>query len=167
MQAAQVHAELTLPPPARVLDIVMTPSPAFPVCWATIIVQRDDQAGTLVLRRGSLSLVPGWWNADACPLNRFATSRREADDARFAPGDEYQVPLERLRALTADCWSAAWLRFARAPVVDSGRLLDLRFETAARGNFTSMRHVTADSQSGCPGFVPDWAMPRADAIAGR
>lgn len=164
---AEVRAELALPPPARVLDIVMTPSPAFPVCWAAIVLQRDDQAGTLVLRRGSLSLVPGWWKADACPLNRFATSRREAGEARFAPVDEYHVPLERLRALTADCRSAAWLRFARAPVVLNGRIFDLRFETAARGNFTTMSLVAGDGQSECPGFVPDWVMPRADAIRGR
>jgi inner membrane protein len=164
---AEARAELALPPPARVLDIVMTPSPAFPVCWAAIVLERDDQAGTLVLRRGSLSLMPGWWKADACPLNRFATSRREAGDARFAPVDEYHVPLERLRALTADCRSAAWLRFARAPVVENGRVFDLRFETAARGNFTTMSLMAGDGQAECPGFVPDWAMPRADAIPGR
>lgn len=165
---AEVRAELALPPPARVLDIVMTPSPAFPACWAAIVLQRDDQAGTLVLRRGSLSLVPGWWKADDCPLNRFATSRRaEAGGARFAPVDQYHVPLESLRALTADCRSAAWLRFARAPVVENGRIFDLRFETAARGNFTAMSYAAGNGQGGCPAFVPDWEMPRADAIRSR
>ena len=163
---AQVRAELALPPPARVVDIVMTPSPAFPVCWAAVIIERDDRTGTLILRRGSLSLVPGWWNADDCPLNRFATSRRpELSDARFAPVDEYHVPLTSLRALPADCWSAAWLRFARAPVVERGRIFDLRFENAARGNFTAMSHMPGDGQAGCPGFVPDWEMPRADTIS--
>jgi inner membrane protein len=134
---AEVRAELALPSSGRVLDVVMTPSPAFPVCWAAIVLQRDDQAGTLVLRRGSLSLVPAWRKADACPLNRFATSGQAGTaGVRFASVDEYHVPLDSLRALTADCWPAAWLRFTRAPVIENGRLFDLRFESAARGRAT-------------------------------
>ena len=78
-----------------------------------------------------------------------------------------EAPQTRLRALTADCRAAAWLRFARAPVVDNGRVFDLRFETAARGNFTSMSPVAGDGQAECPGFVPDWEMPRADALRRR
>jgi hypothetical protein len=86
---------------------------------------------------------------------------------RFASVDEYHVPLDSLRALAADCWPAAWLRFTRAPVIENGRLFDLRFESAGRGNFTTMRRPARDSQPGCPGFVPGWKMPRADAIRAR
>lgn len=162
---AEVRADVALPPTARVLDVVMTPNPAFPVCWAVILIERDDRAGMLVLRRGSLSLIPGWRRADACPLNRFATSRPlTSTNPRFAWVDQYRVSLESLRGLAGDCRAAAWLRFVRAPVVQQNRLFDLRFESDTRGNFTSMRHVPGDGRFGCPDYVPDWAMPRADAL---
>ena len=152
---AEVHAEAALPPPARALDIVMTPSPAFPVCWVVILMERDDRADTLVVRRGSLSLLPRWREAAACPLNRFATPRAlTASSARFAWVDEYRQPLETLRAIASDCRAAAWLRFARAPVFEGGRLFDLRFESDTRGNFTSMRHVIDEGRSGCPSVRP-------------
>jgi inner membrane protein len=149
-----------------VLDIVLTPSPGLPVCWAVIAIERDDQAGRLVLRRGSLSLLPHWRHADACPFNRFATSRarRAGGTGRFSLVDEYRLPLEDLRALAEDCRSSAWLRFARAPVFGPGRLFDLRFENEARGNFTSMRRDAGGSRPGCPAYVPHWEMPRADAL---
>jgi inner membrane protein len=153
-------------PSGHVLDIVLTPSPALPVCWAVIVIERDDQAATLVLRRGSLSLAPGWRAAASCPLNRFATSRRLAGGgtARVAFLDEYRLPIEDLRALAADCRASAWLRFARAPVLAGHRLFDLRFENAARGNFTSMTPDAGDRRAGCPPFVPHWEMPRTDAL---
>ena len=162
---AEARAEMAMPPPASVLDIVLTPNPGFPVCWAVIIIERDP-AGALTLRRGSLSLLPGLRAAQDCPLNRFATSGRvTGGTARLAWVDEYRLPVEDLRALASDCRSAAWLRFARAPVLERGRLFDLRFESEARGNFTSMRHDAGDSRWGCPPYVPRWTMPRADALA--
>ncbi len=157
---------IAMPPSAHVLDIVLTPSPALPLCWAVIVVERDDQAGMLVLRRGSLSLLPGLRPAAACPLNRLVSSRPldRSGNARFVLVDESRVPLDLLRTLATDCRSAAWLRFARAPVFERGRLFDLRFESDGRGNFTSMRHEPASAPLSCPPRVPAWAMPRADAL---
>jgi inner membrane protein len=164
---AEVRAEASTPLPAQVLDIVMTPNPAFPVCWAIIMIERDDRAGMLMLRRGSFSLLPGFHPAVACPLNRFATSRdlREAGGDRYVWVDEYRLPVDDMRRLVTDCWAAAWLRFARAPVWDGRRLFDLRFESDARGNFTSMQYDANVSHIECPPRVPPWEVPRADALA--
>ena len=70
-------------------------------------------------------------------------------------------PGQRLRVLTTDCWTAAWLRFARAPVVAQGRLFDLRFENAARGNFTAISDVEAAVNQDVR------ALSRAGACRGR
>ena len=164
---SEALAAMATPPSSNVLDVVMTPNPGFPVCWAVIAIEADAE-DTLVVRRGSLSLAPFWRAAAMCPLNGFATPRLlQAVGPGFVWNDGYQISRADLRAAASDCRAAAWLRFARAPVLESGRLFDLRFENESRGNFTSMRY-RPDDPARCPGFIPHWTMPRADALtAGR
>lgn len=160
---SEALAVLATPPASRLLDVVMTPNPSFPVCWAVIAVETDAQ-DNLVVRRGSLSLLPFWRAAAMCPLNVLATPRlQQAIGPGFVWLDGYRVSREDLRAAASDCRAAAWLRFARAPVFENGRLFDLRFENETRGNFTSMRHRPGE-RSACPDHVPQWTMPRADAL---
>jgi hypothetical protein len=78
--------------------------------------------------------------------------------------EEIHQPLAQLRDLhDRDCWVRAWLQFGRAPVIRNGRILDLRFETGQRGNFTAMA-LARDPSSGCPAYVTPWALPRADVL---
>ena len=160
---AAVRAELGGVSDRDVIDLVLSPSPGYPLCWAVIAIERNESAGELLLRRGSLTLSPGLQPAETCPLNRLVTSQVPAPGigVRLGWTDEYRLPLSELRALARDCWSAAWLRFARAPVLDRGRLFDLRFENEARGNFTSMSWAPADGRLPCPANIPNWTMPRA------
>jgi hypothetical protein len=41
---------------------------------------------------------------------------------------------------------------------------DLRFETAARGNFTALRLRPASEAAQCPPHMTSWARPRADLL---
>ena len=165
-RAARAAAMRRLPPPpgAARLDVVLTPNPAFPLCWAVITIDLDEPAGVLRMQRGSISLAPNIWSAADCPLQRLATTNAGPRAAAFSLTDDIQVPLDRLRAAAvADCRVGAWLRFVRAPVIAGPRAYDLRFERAGGGNFTAMQ-LGESSFAVCPDFVPSWTMPRADAL---
>jgi hypothetical protein len=78
--------------------------------------------------------------------------------------EEINQPLAQLRDLhNRDCRVSAWLQFGRAPVIRDGQILDLRFETGRRGNFTAMS-IADDSSAGCPTHVTPWELPRADLL---
>ena len=166
-RAARAETMRLLPaaPGAERLDVVLTPNPAFPVCWSVIAIDKDEAAGVLRLRRGSVSLAPRLWAAAACPLQRLAGTAGGDGDAALLVSDDVRVPLDRLRTgAVADCRLRAWLSFVRAPVLAERRAYDLRFERPGSGNFTGMPIAAGSSPIVCPGFVPAWAMPRADAV---
>jgi inner membrane protein len=161
---AAVRMQLEGASDREIVDLALSPSPAFPLCWAVIAIEKNASAGVLSLRRGSLTLLPAWHPAASCPLNTFVTTRAPAPGSgvQLVWTDEYRLPLSELRALARDCWSSAWLRFARAPVLDRGRLFDLRFESEVRGNFTSMSRALAEGRLPCPANIPEWTMPRTE-----
>jgi inner membrane protein len=164
-RAARAEAMRRLPAPAGAerLDVVLTPSPAFPLCWAVITIDMDEAAGVLRMRRGSISLAPALWSAADCPLQRLAATNAGPTAGALSLSEDIEVPLGRLRAVAlADCRVGAWLRFVRAPVIAGRRAYDLRFERAGGGNFTGME--IGGSSDACPDFVPAWTMPRADAL---
>jgi inner membrane protein len=55
----------------------------------------------------------------------------------------------------------AWLRFGRAPVVERGTIVDVRFAERLGQGFSHMRIGVRDA---CPSNVPGWGMPRADLL---
>jgi inner membrane protein len=165
----------------EIVDIALTPDPAMPLCWTVIAIERDREAGTVVTRRGTLSLRAAWQSPERCASHRLIGLRptRRVGDGRLVWSEEIRQPLAALRDLAArDCWVAAWLQFGRAPMLRDDRIFDLRFE-GPRGNFTTMTlrqppvvaPSTAPSRasdrndapaSPCPANVTSWAMPRAD-----
>jgi inner membrane protein len=164
LMAADAPASASASAAARggLVDIVLTPDPAAPLCWTVIAIERDRGAGTFVTRRGTLSLWPSWQSPERCASHRLTGLRatRRIGDGRLVWSEEIHQPLAAFRDLAArDCRVAAWLQFGRAPVLHTDRLFDLRFE-GPRGNFSAMR--LADSS--CPANLTNWAMPRADLL---
>lgn len=148
----------------HVVDVILTPNPSSPLCWSVIAVEERENEGEYVLWRGTLSLLPEWRSPSACALHGFFGGRdlRTVGDRRLVVSGEIHQPLARLRALARrDCRVRAWLRFGRAPVIDGEWIYDLRFRERAGDNFSRMRLTTSE---GCPSYVPEWSMPRADLL---
>ena len=59
----------------RLVDIILTPNPSSPLCWAAIGIELDEGGGEYVLWRGTLSLAPQWKAPTACASHRFAAAR--------------------------------------------------------------------------------------------
>lgn len=151
--------------PGQVLDVVLNPNPASPLCWSVIVVERDERE--YGLRKGTLSLLPGWQPPTACVSHRRAGSAqiRWSGGNRLAWSEEVRLPIADLRQLAdRDCWVKAWLQFGRAPLVREGMILDLRFQDGRRDNFTAMKLRDRPGADACPANLTHWAMPRADLL---
>lgn len=147
-----------------VIEVILTPNPSSPLCWAVIGIELREVSGEYVLWRGTLSLAPRVIAPTQCASHRFAGAgdARVIGNGRFALRDETHQPLQRLRALAGNnCWVRAWLRFGRAPLIERGFISDLRFAERIGQNFSRM---PVAPRQGCPAFVPDWRMPRADLL---
>lgn len=59
-------------PQVQLLDHVLTPLPANPLCWQLILVQSDETSW--YLRRATLALSPGWFAASRCPSRGDSTN---------------------------------------------------------------------------------------------
>jgi inner membrane protein len=164
---AEVRDSLRAAEPGRVLvDLVLTPNPSSPACWAVVAIERRPGADALTLRRGTFSFAPSWRRPESCALHQDAGPPAGSTplDRRIAWRDEATQPLAALRALALrDCRVNAWLRFGRAPILEDGRIYDLRFENPLGANFTSMA-VGEAAVSPCPALVPPWGRPRADVL---
>ncbi|MDC8758835.1 metal-dependent hydrolase [Janthinobacterium fluminis] len=151
-------------PASEVLDVSMTAYPSHPLCWSFVAVERNEGADRYRLRKGVLSLVPGWLKPDACPAGMAQPLPRRALTAGIAIELEYSGGLAALRRLRQDnCHVEAWLRFARAPAVDGAAASDLRFGAGLTGNFSTLDLEQAAHRD-CPQQVPGWAFPRADLL---
>jgi inner membrane protein len=152
--------------PGAILDVVLTPDPANPLCWSVIVVDRDDGAGEYGLHPGTLSVAPGWLPPTACASHRFGAPRPyRIVDGRLAVYGDIRQPLESLRALRdRDCAVKAWLQFGRAPRVVDGEIVDLRFDRG-RDNFTAMRLAAGPEAASCPPHLTRWEPPRSDLLA--
>jgi inner membrane protein len=152
----------------RLLDVILTPNPASPLCWGVIGVNVDEASDRYRFRRGTLSLAPAWKPPTACASHRlFADNARSGIIAhgRFALSEDLEQPLGRLRDLArTNCRVRAWLRFGRAPVITGTDIFDLRFSERRGQNFSFMPLTSARKEASCPGFVPEWRMPRADLL---
>lgn len=161
---SEVYA--AVPSEGEVLDVVVSPDPAMPVCWSVIVVARAAGAEGLRTSRGTLSLAPEWYPPETCASNRLARLAAPGESRRsgkVAWRDDFLQPVRDLRELSGgDCWVAAWLQFGRAPILRDGAIMDLRFESGVRGNFTAMPLERPDAN--CPPNVPRWRIPRADVV---
>jgi inner membrane protein len=151
---AAVAAELQRRDPASsMIDAAMTAAPANPLCWSFASVERNDAAGTYRLRRGTLRLAAG----AHCPA-AFGIAAGDGVNIEW----EHEASLAQLRTLRRDsCQFDAWLRFARAPLVEGDVANDARYGTATQRSFATMEHFT---DKPCPGGVPQWGYPRGDLL---
>ena len=148
----------------KVADVILTPNPSSPLCWAVIVIEMHEPEAEYVLWRGTLSLAPEWKRPATCASQRFVGAReiRVMGEGHFALRDVRRQSLRRLRDLAnRDCWVRAWLRFGRAPVVEGGSIFDLRFADRIGQEFSHMR---LERREGCPANVPGWSMPRGDLL---
>lgn len=151
-------------PAARVLDVALTAYPTQPLCWNFVSVESDEGAGRYRLRRGVISLAPGWLAPDRCPAGLGGGAPRVALTPAIAQAAEAGGSLATLRRLRAeDCRFEAWLRFARAPLLAVGEATDLRFGGLLIHNFSTL-NLSPSGPRACPGHVPGWDYPRADLL---
>jgi len=126
-----------------IVDVVLSPAAANPLCWSALTIERDAGGDTYTLRRGRVSLFSG-----ASPRARCV---------RESSSTETQS-LSRLRRLRRDnCRVAAWLQFGRAPAIQETHIFDYRF---GGSNFTDMPFT--EGAVPCPRYLTPWRPPRED-----
>lgn len=151
-------------PASRVLDAAMTSFPTNPLCWNFVSVQIKEDAGTYTLRRGMVSVAPDIMPVTACP-SRFSTIPLQADAgpaiAFLSVEHDSLAALRRLKR--ENCHFEAWMRFARAPLLDGDKASDMRFGWRPGDNFTDI-HPGDFRGRECSRFIPGWDFPRADLL---
>jgi inner membrane protein len=148
----------------RVLDVSLTPFPSNPLCWTFVTVESSETDDLYRVRRGQLSLSPQVVPVAACPARLSEIDNETAYDAAMAFVDEEEGSLSWLRTVKAvNCHFAAWMRFARVPMLDQAHATDLRFGAGNNINFTSINLRKFDAHQ-CSPLVPHWDFPRADLL---
>ena len=160
-----VRAELrSQNPSARILDTALTAFPSHPLCWAFVSIETDASANIYTLKRGVLSLAPSLVPVAACAVRFSEGYILGSETSGIAWISQAHARVDALRQLQREnCHFDAWLRFARAPLLEANAASDLRYATALRGNFSTFnRQLFADRA--CPRWVPGWDYPRADLL---
>jgi len=130
-------------PSGAILDVILSPAAANPLCWSALTIEVDSSKDTYTLRRGRISLFSGGTPRPRCVRESSSTETQS---------------LSRLRQLRRDnCRVAAWLQFGRAPAIQEGHIFDYRF---GGSNFTDMSFT--DSSVTCPRYSTPWRPPRDD-----
>ena len=138
--------------PRRVVDMVLNPQPANPLCWNALSVETSGDS--MYTRQATIGVGMSLLQFRPC-------GRARANE--WTPGEAQR--LDTLRALMrTDCRVRAWLQFGRVPYVRDGWIADARFGGVGRGNFTAMRVADDGSGRNCPPHLTDWDLPRADVL---
>ncbi|MBZ2209491.1 metal-dependent hydrolase [Massilia soli] len=149
-------------PGTRVADVAMSAFPSNPLCWAFVAV--EHQGAVFRVARGVASIAPGLMDARSCPAAFAERAAQRALSPAVAVVWEHERPLAELRGLQRqDCSVDAWLRFARAPVLNAGNATDARYGVDPDSNFSTIRHADFAGQP-CPSGIPKWTHPRSDLL---
>jgi inner membrane protein len=136
---------------SRIVDVILSPEPANPLCWSALTVSRDVPTTQYVLTRGTVAPV--------------VSSGCDSGPAPVVWDTPVRQSLPRLRELARiDCSVRAWLQFGRAPELAAGAIGDLRYGGAMRENFSRMPLRTDTPPALCPPHLTHWGMPRADLM---
>jgi inner membrane protein len=163
-QAKTAVAATLHDPASRMLDVAAWSFPSNPLCWGFVSVESNEGAGSYTLRRGVLSLMPAVLPVAGCPRSLAGPLPEKSAAAAVAFQLEEQGSLDKLRTLkNENCHFAAWLRFARAPLLGKSTATDIRFGADPHENFTTI-DVAQFRQRECARFIPGWAYPRADLL---
>jgi inner membrane protein len=169
-RATTLRAAHDADPAAEMLDVIVSPLPANPLCAAVITVERLGAAYRIATAH--VSAAPTIVEAISCatrdaPGSIIAPSTRAPTRAVHWDG-EWSAPTWQLVALAREsCPARAALRFIRAPIwrsaADSTVILsDARYGGASGSSFTDIR-VPRRSPV-CPLTLPPWTPPRADLL---
>lgn len=157
-------------PRMTVLDYVLTPFPANPVCWDVMLPMTDTDR--YVVRRGTWALWPGALPAARCPGRELlsditAPMTRVSGDESPATiwHGEVVMPRTELAELAAGyCDAAAFMHFARVPWAmqreNTWIVGDLRYDREPALGFAEME-LTNDPAK-CPSRPPPWLPPRGE-----
>jgi inner membrane protein len=136
----------------EILDIVLSPRAANPLCWSALAIVKDEPTGEYVLVRGTATTIL----SSGCGPGRRA---------QVEWADPVHQSLATLRELNRrDCSVRAWMQFGRAPEIGERRIGDLRYGGATRENFSTMQLKLGDDASACPPNMTNWGMPRGDLL---
>ncbi len=159
-------------PQMRVLDYVLTPMPANPVCWDVMLPMTD--ADRYVIRHGAWSLWPAVLPAEGCPgHDLFGDVTAAKTRVTTAPSREVtwhgEVIMRRgelPELVSSYCDAAAFMQFARVPwaLQREGTWIvgDLRYDREPGLGFAEME-LTNDAAA-CPASPPPWLPPRGDLL---
>jgi inner membrane protein len=159
-------------PADRVIDHVLTPLPANPLCWDVLLLATRDDRYTV--RHALLSNAPALIPVSHCTAilgNSLMTAPVENDAAVQSDAvrwlGQFEMSRSELAALVArHCDAAAVMQFARAPFATElgSRWVvgDLRFDRE-RGSGMATIALGSPSHSECRPSVP-WIPPREDLL---
>jgi inner membrane protein len=151
-----------LAPGERIAQLVTTPFPGNPLCWAGLLVT-TDAAGNYRARFAGLSLAPALVRREACAFMPRGKPTAPLQRSTLAPDSalrftaEFRAPLQQLRALRREhCDADAALHFLRVPYWTDGRrpvLGDLRYDNEPGLEFAE-RALNGDCRDAVPPWVP-------------
>lgn len=160
----------------QLVDVLLSPSPANPLCARVIVVETSATTYRLTTAWGSAApqLVRAEWCSRAAgtdssrgALNLPMTRATRAPTAAVAWQWSWSAPRAQLATLAREnCRVSAWLRFARAPFwvmagADSVRVGDLRYD---RDRVSVAAFTFAVRPENCPVAVPPWVRPREGVL---
>jgi inner membrane protein len=146
------------------VDLVLNPRPASPLCWTTMSIEKDERAGEYSLRRGNVALFAGALTSLCAEPN--ASSIAGWSRSAVSWSEPVRQSLPRLRELDrGDCWVRAWLQFGRAPIFSDAGIADFRFGGVGYDNFSFMPFRPPAEATVCPKHLTRWDSPRADLLS--
>lgn len=167
---ATVRAVRDANPAAELLEVVVSPLPANPVCTTVITVERSGAIYRVATGRASAA--PSVVDASRCGARDRSGPMFEASTRRSTSAvhwdSEWTAPVAELAILAREsCPALAALRFIRVPawraVDDSTVMLgDVRYGGASGSGFSDVR--VPRRSAACPDAVPPWIPPRADVL---
>jgi inner membrane protein len=165
-----VHAVRAADPTAELLDVVVTPLPANPLCTSVITVERAGPTYRVMTAR--VSGAPRVVDVAKCGARDRAGAMLQASPRRSTPtvqwDAEWTAPHAELAALAGEsCTALAALRFIRVPAwraVDDSTVIigDVRFGGGSGSGFSDIR--VPRRSTACPAAVPPWTPPRAELL---
>jgi inner membrane protein len=155
----------------RLLDHVLTPAPANPLCWDLWLLTRNGER--YIARHAAVGLMPAIRTGAACgpreseahtaPLSAVPA----ADTAEIHWLGQFSLPrVALMQAASGNCLAGAFMLFSRAPFLsaDPPLLGDLRFDRGReRGSFEIPLPESRERAAACPRTAP-WVAPRAELL---
>ena len=144
-------------------DIILSPLPANPLCWAVITVEK--YARKYRIRKGLVGPFPAIYPPERCPRARQLETTMPRlpvslpEEAHVMWIGQWEEEWERIESMErTHCGFSAFVRFARAPfIVPLGSqwiIGDARYDVDADLGFAEF--IVPPRANSCPTHVPPW-----------